>query len=149
MKRFLTACSEKSIASRLGGWIVLSMIAGCGGDMATVNGVVSLDGTPIAGGLEISGTVRFYPENGGGAPAIGRIDESGKYELRTGGQTGVAPGAYRVGIAVKKIGPPDVPGGMPRADLITPPRYASITKSGLRKVVEPGNNSIDFGLSSN
>jgi hypothetical protein len=113
-----------------------------------VNGVVSLDGAPISGGGDISGTVRFYREGGGGAPAIGRIDESGRYTLRTGGQQGIEPGTYLVGIVVKKITPPDVPGGMPGAKMITPGRYGSVTQSGLREVVEPGNNTIDFELSS-
>jgi hypothetical protein len=124
------------------------MIVGCDNGMASVTGVVSLDGAPILGGGDVSGTVRFYREGGGGAPAIGRIGESGQYALRTGGQDGVEPGNYLVGIVVKKIIPPDVPGGMPGAEMITPGRYASVTQSGLREVVEPGNNSINFELSS-
>jgi hypothetical protein len=136
------------MARRICGLLAISVIVGCGDDLASVSGVVSLDGTPIAGGQQVSGTVRFYREGGGGAPAIGRIDESGKYALMTGGREGVEPGTYLVGIAVKKINPPDVPGGMPRADLITPRKYSSITQSGLREIVEPGDNTIDFTLSS-
>jgi hypothetical protein len=137
-----------SIASGACGLFALSVIVGCGNGLASVNGTVSLDGKPIAGGQQISGTVRFYREGGGGAPAIGRIDESGNYALKTGGREGVEPGTYLVGIAVKKINPPDIPGGMPRADLITPRRYASVTQSGLREVVEPGDNTIDFELAT-
>jgi hypothetical protein len=116
--------------------------------LASVNGTVTLDGQPIAGGQQIYGTVSFYRESGGGAPAVAIINDWGQYSLRTGGRSGIEPGAYLVGIAVKKVNPPAVPGGMPQAELITPRRYASVTQSGLREVVEPGSNTIDFELSS-
>lgn len=130
------------------GLFAMPLIVGCGSDLASVHGTVSLDGRPIAGGQQTYGTVSFYREGGGGAPAVAIIGESGQYTLRTGGQQGIAPGTYLVGIAIKKISPPATPGGMPQATLITPPRYASISQSGLRETVEPGSNTIDFELSS-
>jgi hypothetical protein len=130
------------------GLLLLPAVAGCGNDLASVNGRITLDGQPIVGGKQNYGTVSFYREEGGGAPAVALIDESGQYSLRTGGQSGIEPGTYLVGIAVKKIRPPVTPGEMPQAELITPRRYASVTQSGFREVVEPGNNTIDFELIS-
>jgi hypothetical protein len=128
--------------------LALPLVVGCGDDLASVNGTVTLDGHPVAGGPQIYGTVSFYRESGGGAPAVALINESGQYSLRTGGRKGIEPGAYLVGIAVKKVIPPTTPGDMPQAQLITPSRYASVTQSGLREAVEPGSNSINFELSS-
>jgi hypothetical protein len=128
--------------------LIFCTLTGCGRGLASVDGVVSLDGQPIAGSQQVSGTVRFYREDGGGAPAVGRIDGSGKYVLKTGGRDGAEPGAYVVAIAVKRMKPPETPGGMPRADLVTPKRYASVTESGLHEIVEPGSNTFNFELSS-
>jgi hypothetical protein len=38
---------------------------------------------------------------------------------------------------------------MPQPTLITPKKYASVTGSGLREEVKPGNNTFDFALNSN
>jgi hypothetical protein len=135
-------------ASFVIGMLAIPVFVGCGNGLASVEGTVTLDGQAVSGGPQIYGTVSFSREAGGGAPAIARIDEHGHYSMRTGGKEGIEPGTYLVGIAVKKVTPPGTPDGMPQATLITPPRYASVTQSGLREVVEAGNNTIDFALSS-
>jgi hypothetical protein len=127
---------------------VLPTLLGCGNDLASVNGTVSLDGQPVNGGPQMYGTVTFYSETGQGAPATAIIDESGRYSLKTGGRDGVEPGTYLVGIAVKKVEPAAVDSGMPKATLITPRRYASVAESGLRETVNLGDNTIDFSLTS-
>jgi hypothetical protein len=129
-------------------FLALIGASGCGSELASVSGAITLDGKAVPSGPQYSGTVSFYREDGGGVPAIGKIDESGEYELRTGSQSGIEPGTYLVGIAVKRIDPPATKGGMPQLTLITPRRYTSITQSGLSEVVEPGRNTIDFELSS-
>jgi hypothetical protein len=126
----------------------LPLIVGCGSNLASVAGTVTLDGKPVTGSEQLYGTVSFYREEGGGAPAIAIIDKSGQYRLRTGGQDGIEPGTYVVGIAVKKVTPSATEGGMPTAELISPARYASVSQSGFREVVESGNNTIDFDLES-
>jgi hypothetical protein len=127
---------------------LLPALIGCGNDLASVQGTVSLDGQPINGGPQIYGTVTFYSESGQGAPATAIIDESGHYSLKTGGQDGVAPGTYLVGIAVKRVEPAAADSGMPKATLITPRRYASVAESGFRETVSAGDNTIDFSLIS-
>jgi hypothetical protein len=126
----------------------LPLHLGCGGNLASVSGTVTIDGQPVAGSEQLYGTVSFYREQGGGAPAIAIIDGSGQYNLRTGSQAGVEPGTYLVGIAIKKITASTTPGGMPQAKLISPLRYASVSQSGFREVVAAGANQIDFELSS-
>jgi hypothetical protein len=102
----------------------------------------------VAGSRELNGTVSFYRESGSGAPAIGIIDNSGRYALKTGGAGGLEPGSYRVSIAVKQIIPPADPVEMPRARLISPTRYSDLSQSDLKAEVKPGNNSFDFALES-
>ena len=105
-----------------------------------------LDGQPV-GGAGVSGTVTFSRESGG-ALGVGAIDQSGRYEIRTGSQSGVEPGTYKVAISVKRAVPPVNRDAMPGAASISPEKYANAAQSGLRADVKPGRNSIDFALSS-
>jgi hypothetical protein len=128
--------------------LVAFAIAGCGGGMSSVEGKVTLDGKPIEGGPEMYGTVTFVPEGGGGAPSVGIIGSGGKYSVATGSQTGMKPGNYLVGIAIKKVHPPTDPNGMSRPEMISPPKYASVSSSGFRAEVGQGSNTFDFALES-
>jgi hypothetical protein len=127
--------------------MTIPLVAGCGNGLAKVSGSVTMDGQSV-GGTNRYGTVSFYKEGGGGVPAIGIIDPTGRYSLKTGAQEGIVPGAYRVEIAIKKVTPPASPGGMPQATLISPAKYTSVAQSGLREEVKPGSNAIDFALVS-
>jgi hypothetical protein len=123
-------------------------LAGCGNGLAKVSGTVSLDGKTIKGGPQTSATVNFVREDGHGTSSVGLIDGSGRYSLRKGSQEGIEPGTYLVSIAIQKVSPPATPEGMPQATLLSPAKYADITKSGLREDVKPGTNNFDFALSS-
>jgi hypothetical protein len=127
---------------------LLFLLAGCSGASSVVTGTVTLDGKPIEGGPQMYGTVTFYHPDGSGAPAVGIIDASGRYLLKTGTQGQLPPGEYRVAIAVKRITPPATPGGLPQPHLVTPAEYQSVQTSGLRASVQPGNNTLDFSLAS-
>ena len=109
---------------------------------------MTLDGKPIEGGPQLYGTVSFYREDGGGVPAIGIIEEAGRYTLKTGTLDGIAPGTYLVAVSAKKITIPTNPSVMPQPTLITPKKYENITESGFREEVKPGSNTFDFALNS-
>jgi hypothetical protein len=125
-----------------------SAVVGCGNGLVQVSGTVTLDGKPLAGGPQMDASVSFVREDGHGRPAVGVIDESGNYTLKTGSQTGVEPGSYLVGIEAKKITMPTTREGMPQATLLTPAKYGNVTESGLRAEVKPGSNTFDFALES-
>ena len=128
-------------------WLLaLPTLVGCGNGLSMVSGTVTLDGRPVECGPDMYGTVSFYRANGGGAPATGLIDTSGRYRLNTGTRGGVSPGSYVVAIAVKKVTPAIGDLGMPQPHNITPPKYADVHNSGLTAVVQPGTNTIDFTL---
>ncbi len=134
------------------GWLVLMLVSpgmiGCSNDLASVNGTVTLDGQAISGGPELRGTVYFSPAEGTGASAVGILDSSGQYALSMGSTEGIRPGKYVVAISATKLVPAQTPGGMPGGKLITPPRYANARDSGLQAEVQPGNNRLDFVLTS-
>jgi hypothetical protein len=123
------------------------MMSGCGSKSAAVSGTVSLNGQPVEGGPDMYGTVSFFP-TGGGAPAVGIIGSGGSYSVETGSQAGLAPGSYRVAVAVKKIHPAATPEGLTRPERVSPVKYAKPESSGLTAEVQPGSNTFDFALDS-
>jgi hypothetical protein len=149
------AAGSFGAAKWLGAMVALAL-AGCGGpDVQLVEGIVTLDGTPLA-----AATVCFTPL-GGGLPAAGMTDATGRFRLsatvgkKYGG--GTTPGEYRV--TVEKL----VRAGSPEAiaaeaagwkllpsdgDIrrLTPAEYANSARSPLRADVKQGRNTFDFAL---
>jgi hypothetical protein len=102
---------------------------------------VTLDGTPLTKGM-----VTFHP-TGGGALAVGTIDSSGKFRLKTGSSTGLPPGEYLVTVVATEM-----PEGAaasaeePMPVKITPEKYADKDKSGLKFTVKGGENDFPIEL---
>lgn len=138
-----------AIAMKLAAIVTFCMaLTGCGDGLSRVSGTVTLDGSPIAVGKQMNGTVNFVREDGSGARATGYIDETGRYALTTGAKNGIEPGTYLVGIAVNQVTIPADPAAMPQPKLITPRKYSNSRDSGLKAEVKPGKNTFDFALSS-
>lgn len=125
---------------------VLATMIGCGGPYdSSVEGVVTLNGDPVA-----SGAVAFIPA-GGGPPAYALTDAAGKYEVYTGSEAGLSSGAYGVTVVAReppkekqsKLGGPPKPGKQ-----LTPPWYGSSKATPLNFDVKPGSNDIDLELNS-
>lgn len=116
---------------------------GCGGDgpeLASVEGTVLLDGTPLENAKLV-----FTP-TGPGRPSSGRTDASGKYSLSyTSEEGGAILGEHLVDISTYVRG--DVDSGTVGAPERLPMRYNR--KSELKRAVESGGNVIDFELESN
>jgi len=107
---------------------------GCGGsdrpDLGTVEGVVTLDGQPLA-----NAAVQFDP--GTVRSSTGVTDANGRYELVYIRDTkGAAVGEHTVRITTQTETQPET----------LPPRYHA--ESTLTATVEPGHNEIDFALTS-
>ena len=128
--------------------LVSPWVTGCGSDLASVSGTVTLDGQAISGGPELRATVYFSPAEGSGASAVGYLDSSGQYTLSMGSTEGIRPGNYVVAISATKLIPARTPGGMPGGQLITPRKYSNARVSGLQAAVQSGSNTVDFALSS-
>ncbi len=127
---------------------LFTWLIGCGSNLASVSGTVTLDGQPLAGSEKLRGTVQFSPESGGGTAAVGYLDQNGRYNLSTGSRVGALPGKYFVSVSATEIIPPQIPGEAPSGRLATPRRYADAKKSGFAAEVASGSNTFDFSLLS-
>ncbi|MEN1680086.1 MAG: hypothetical protein AAGJ46_10870 [Planctomycetota bacterium] len=121
-------------------------LTGCGNGLARVDGQITIDGQP----LTLSGTstarVYFYPKGGAGVPAVGLVDQQGRYDVRTGSQRGVAPGSYSVAISATEVIPAKQAGVPPSGRALIDRRYADPSQSGFRVDVASGGNSFDFDI---
>lgn len=121
--------------------VLMIYFRGCGTpsegqpDLGSVTGIVTLDGKALP-----NACVTFIPDHG--RPSYGTTDATGMYAMNYFGTTaGAATGTHRVMIVTALAGPP----GPSYRDPI-PPRYN--TESTLSANVEPGENLLDFDLSS-
>ena len=123
-------------------WLMVAV--GCGGNgLATVTGVVRLDGEPIEGA-----SITFVPE-GPGPLAYASAASGGSYKLQTGSAEGVKPGNYVATVSHRRGRPSP---GMTIAQIealeIVPVRYTTAEASDLRHKVAAGDNQIDLDLVS-
>lgn len=123
-------------------------LSGCGNGMAGVSGTVTLDGKPMVGDRDHRITVLFVPESGAGPSATARLDGSGHYQLATGSQSGITPGAYLVTVTAVEVQRSSDPNSPPAMRRVSPERYADPKKSGFRADVQSGSNTFDFDLKS-
>lgn len=126
------------------GWVGLGIVlavAGCGQDgprLASVTGVITLDGEPLPGAA-----VEFQPP--GGSPSEGVTDKRGVYRLEfSHDKRGVVMGLHKVRISTQRNDSEDERGEPVVAREIVPARYNR--RSELTAEVKPGGNVIDFAL---
>jgi hypothetical protein len=137
------------------------LASGCGGPkLGGVEGVVTLDGTPLP---EVQ--VVFVPEPGsaeGVGNAVGRTDSAGHYRLQSGGNAldGAGIGKYRVTVtdlgAVADLsavsppgaGEPGIPAGpRPPKGRRFPASYGDVQLTPLKGVeVKPGEQKLNFDV---
>lgn len=126
----------------------LAAVLGCqrsDSQLGRVEGVVRLDGQPLA-----SGQVIFQPASGRGAQ--GTIRPDGTFTLGTYGETdGALVGEHRVAIvayAGATQGRPDPTAQRAAPKPLVPERYLAVGTSGLTYEVKPGKNQPEFNLES-
>jgi hypothetical protein len=119
------------------------LVAGCGGNRASVRGTVTFGGQPVNGGR-----IFFLPEGAPvGRPAVHATIEQGKYHLPAA--RGPELGRHRVEIVWHKTPPgkrPPADPGLVTDDMqqIIPDVYNS--KTTLVVDVQRGTNTFDFAL---
>lgn len=140
----------------------LAFAVGCGSggpDLVPVSGRITIDDKPVT-----TGRIEFYPESG--RPAIGSIDEQGRYELKTYEPgDGAKPGKYCVTITSRII-PEEGPAYNSFEDemqgistkskqavstsrqitWVVPRKYANRNSSDLIAEVRTSGEDIDFHL---
>jgi hypothetical protein len=128
--------------------LCLVAFGGCQQRLTTVSGAVTEDGKSLTIDAASRGTIVFHPDGGRGTMSTGLLDAAGKYNLATGSSIDVAPGKYFVTVSVVRL-LPKMEHEEQQTKLVTPARYASARDSGLQAEVVPGENRINFDLSSN
>ena len=131
----------------LGAVLALIALAGCGGDMATISGSVTLDGEPVGCHENMSGMVIFQ-NTAGGPKAFAAIDGSGDYQVSAGSAKYIEPGEYTATVSVKEFLESADGDSQRITKLVTPKKYTSARTAGLRFNVEKGGNRIDLALTS-
>lgn len=123
-------------------WLaLLAGATGCGNDMSSLSGKVTVGGQPPP--PEAKGRITFQPV-GEGPTVMGQINPDGTYIAQTGSTKGIPPGRYRVNI-YGTIGTPAM-GGSGGVKMWHPERYANYDTSGLEIEIGPGRNEKDFDL---
>ncbi len=123
------------------GW--LTCVPGCGGrsDLATVQGVVTLDGQPLP-----DAQVWFDPQAEGGRTSTAVTDSSGRFELLyAAGVKGAMIGEHNVRISTYVEGG-DEEGDPPTIPEKVPAKYAA--PGAIKKQVSDGKNTINIELDS-
>ena len=129
--------------------ILLALAAGCNRDglhLVPVDGVVTLDGKPIA-----DAGVLFSPADPKlGPPASGTTDADGKFTLMTNNRQGAAVGDHLVVIAREEVKVIPQSRGFPiyQTKHLVPSKYGEMKSSGLTATVKDDNNHFEFQLTS-
>lgn len=124
------------------GLVLILSLPGCGDNKSVVQGRVTLDGEPLAGGV-----VEFFPKDGKSPSGKPGMIKDGTYEA-----SDVPVGTVRVEIHWAKVVGKKKAFDMPESPMIdelkevVPAKYN--TQSKLVKEIIPGRNKIDFELTS-
>jgi hypothetical protein len=122
----------------------LLLLSGCSGgqDIASVEGLVTMDGKPLP-----RATVVFIPEVGG-RPAGSQTDKDGKYVLNfSGGRKGAIPGKNKVQISTRADPFLDAEGNNLGSPETVPAEYNVHTTLAF-EVVQGQRNIANFELKS-
>lgn len=131
-------------------WLIACVSAGCGGsgiaepELATVTGVVTVDGAPGANLIVTFEPQVKDPQNqkNVGAPSTAQTDDEGTYELNYKGRKGAVVGKHIVRIVPIAGGGPAGGEAAVAIGLEIPPQYGS--ESNVIREVQEGDNSIDL-----
>ncbi len=126
----------------LGFALLVCLFGGCSQQSTEISGRVTLDGKPFKLGENVRGTVIFQSANRQGPTLNGLIDNAGRFQLSAGSSISVNPGVYLVTVSDVEIQQPLEVNGQPTGKRITPEKYAVSSSSGLRIVVNPGENDV-------
>ena len=128
----------QTIRYPLGQIVLFVLFCGCGSKLPIVEGTVTLDGVP----LENAKVVFQAPDR---PMAVATTDASGRYDVRTGSQRGMAAGSYKIAISAYET--KDAGNESPIPILSTPKQYNSAATSGLSVDIVAGHNdNVNFDL---
>lgn len=113
---------------------------GCGGNVSTVSGKVSLEGIILD-----KGDIGFHQAEGM-IVSTTRINPDGSYKI--GAEAKTLPGNYKVVIIANEVSIGKGPGNVPMPTRITPLAYSNKEKTPLKAELKAGSNEFNFDLTT-
>jgi hypothetical protein len=115
-------------------------LCGCGGNVSTVSGKVTLEGNILD-----KGDIGFHQAEGM-IVSTTRINPDGSYKI--GAEAKTLPGNYKVVIIANEVSIAKGPGNVPMPTRITPLTYSSKEQTPLKAELKAGSNEFNFDLKS-
>ena len=115
-------------------------LCGCGGNVSTVSGKVTLEGIVLD-----KGDIGFHQAEGV-VVSTTRINQDGSYKI--GAEAKTLPGNYKVVIIANEVSIGKGPGNVPMPTRITPLAYSSKEQTPLKAELKAGSNEFNFDLKS-
>ncbi|MEI6685244.1 MAG: hypothetical protein WCN64_03830 [Planctomycetota bacterium] len=113
---------------------------GCGGNVSTVSGKVTLEGIILD-----KGDIGFHQVEGM-IVSTTRINPDGSYKI--GAEAKTLPGNYKVVIIANEVSIGKGPGNVPMPTRITPLAYSNKEKTPLKAELKAGSNEFNFDLTT-
>jgi hypothetical protein len=113
---------------------------GCGGNVSTVSGKVTLEGIILD-----KGDIGFHQAEGM-IVSTTRINPDGSYKI--GAEAKTLPGNYKVVIIANEVSIGKGPGNVPMPTRITPLAYSNKEKTPLKAELKAGSNEFNFDLTT-
>ena len=113
-------------------------LCGCGGNVSTVSGKVTLEGNILD-----KGDIGFHQAEGM-IVSTTRINSDGSYKI--GAEANTLPGNYKVVIIANEFAISKGPGNVLMPTRITPLPYSNKEKTPLKAELKAGSNEFNFDL---
>ncbi|NBR05843.1 MAG: hypothetical protein EBT92_08730 [Planctomycetes bacterium] len=121
-------------------FVLLCGVSGCGGNVSTISGKVTLEGKILD-----KGDIGFHQAEGV-VVSTTRINPDGSYTI--GAEAKTLPGNYKVVIIANEVSIAKGPGSVPMPTRITPLAYSSKEQTPLKAELKAGPNEFNFDLKS-
>ncbi len=120
--------------------VLLFGLCGCGANVSTISGKVTIDGKILD-----KGDIGFHQAEGV-VVSTTQINQDGSYKI--GAEANTLPGNYKIVIIANEVSIGKGPGSVPMPTRITPLAYSSKEQTPLKAVLKAGSNEFSFDLKS-
>ena len=120
--------------------VLLFGLCGCGANVSTISGKVTIDGKILD-----KGDIGFHQEEGV-VVSTTQINQDGSYKI--GAEANTLPGNYKIVIIANEVSIGKGPGSVPMPTRITPLAYSSKEQTPLKAELKAGSNEFNFDLKS-
>lgn len=120
--------------------VLLFGLCGCGANVSTISGKVTIDGKILD-----KGDIGFHQAEGVMVSTT-QINQDGSYKI--GAEANTLPGNYKIVIIANEVSIGKGPGSVPMPTRITPLAYSNKEQTPLKAELKAGSNEFNFDLKS-